>query len=281
MSRLALTLLIPSLVPSLLLACSNDADGTAEGTSSSTGDESSSSTTAPPTTTTGADTSSSSTTEVAESSETGPTTLSVSGVVSDFFLMGPIAFAQISLLDVPGFETAGNTDGTYSIDGLAPGSFQRIRLAGNLDYWGSIVPVALEDESIDDFDLSQVSTMVIDLQAEALRNQDPDVVVDENAAVLLIAINQNTATGATVHLDPPPLPSTYYAPDANGSPVLDQDVIEWGLFPVAIFFNLPPGEAGTYTIDVTHPERECVVEDPQPPTLERHINLVYVDCPSG
>jgi hypothetical protein len=45
-------------------------------------------------------------------------------------------------------------------------------------------------------------------------------------------------------------------------------------------FNLPPAPEGTYTISVTHPERECTVEDPEPPTFERSINLVYVDCPA-
>jgi hypothetical protein len=192
--------------------------------------------------------------------------------------MGPIGFAQMSLLDEPDSGTVSNSDGTYSIEGLAPGSFHRIRLDGNVNYWGAIVPVQLEDESLDEYDLSQVSTDVIDLQVGALQQQEPTVTVDETAAVVLVAINQNTATGATVTLDPPPAPNTYYAPDADGAPILNSNMIEWGLFPVAIFFNLPPGDEGTYSIEVTHPDRECTVQDPQPPTLERHINLVYVDC---
>lgn len=273
MSRLALILPVFTA-----LACGSNK-------SNDTGDESSSSTAGETTTTTSTSTtidpstsSSSSTTEMADTTETGPSTLTVSGIVTDFFAMGPIGFAQLSLLDEADSETVSNSDGTYAIEGLEPGSFHRIRLDGNVNYWGGIVPVQLEDESIDEYDLSQVSTMVIDLQAEALQQQEPTVVVDEEASVLLVAINQNTATGATVIIDPPPMPNTYYAPNADGAPILNQNVIEWGLFPVAIFFNLPPGEEGTYTIEVTHPDRECTVQDPQPPTLARHINLVYVDC---
>lgn len=272
MSRLASCLFVLGL-----MACGSNSDaGGDESSSSTTGDpttSSSTSTTIDPTAAT-----TSSTTEVADSTETGPTTLTISGVVEDFFAMVPIGYAQISLVDDPEVDTVSNPDGTYAIDGLEPGSFHRIRLDGNANYWGAIIPATLEDESIDDYDLSQVSTEVIDLQTEALVAQDPTVVIDERASVLLVSIRQNTATGATVLIDPPPAPATYYAPDANGAPILNSNVIEWGLFPVAIFFNLPPGDAGTYTIEVTHPDRECTVEDPQPPTLPRHINLVYVDC---
>jgi hypothetical protein len=274
MSRLALILPLVALSS----ACGSKPDSSDDESSTSTTDASTTTTTSTSTTIDPSTSADSTTTEVAESSESGPSTLTVSGVVTDFFAMGPIGFAQISLLDEEGSETVSNSDGTYAIEGLEAGSFHRIRLDGNVNYWGAIVPVQLEDESIDDNDLSQVSTDVIDLQAEALQQQEPTVVVDENAAVLLVAINQNTATGATVIIDPPPLPNTYYAPDADGAPILNQNVIEWGLFPVAIFFNLPPGEEGTYSIEVTHPDRECTVQDPQPPTLERHINLVYVDC---
>lgn len=269
-----LILLAPMLCS---LACgSKGEDSPAESSSSTTAEPSTSTTTT--TTTDPSDATTSTTTAVAESTETGPSTLTVSGEVTDFFMMGPIGFAQISVLDDPAFDTVSNPDGTYAIEGLMPNSLPRIRLEGNTTYWGAIVPVALEDESIDDYDLSQVSTAVIDLQAMALQQQNPDVMVNEDSSVLLISINQNTATGATVLLDPPPAPDTYYAPDANGVPILNQNLIEWGLFPVAIFFNLEPGEAGTYAIEVTHPDRECTVQDPEPPTIARHVNVVYVDC---
>lgn len=271
MSRLALSL--PLLAS---LACSSKSSSGSDDTSSSSGAEST--TTTGTTTTAAAESSSSETTTTSADSTGGPTTLSVSGEVKDFFEMGPIGYAQMSLLDEPDTATVANPDGTYIIEDLQPGSFHRIRLDKNADYWGAIVPVALENESIEEFDLSQVSEEVIALQAEALVQQDPTVTVDPESAVLLIAINQNTATGATVTLDPPPPENTYYAPDANGVPVLNSNIIDWGLFPVAIFFNVVPGDAGAYTVTVTHPDRECVVQDPMPPTEAHFVNLIYVDC---
>jgi hypothetical protein len=235
--------------------------------SSSNAESSSSSTTAP------ADSSS--------SSDSGPVVLSISGVAQDFFAMAPIAGAEISLVDEPGFETVSARDGSYLIDGLAADSFHRVRLADSEMFWGSVVPATLVQDPLDEFDLSQVSLDVIDIQQTALQEQDPTVVVDQEAAVLLVVLKQNTATGARVIVDPPPPMNTYYAPDASGHPVLNQDTIEWGIYPVAVIFNLAPADAGTYTISAEHPERECTLEDPQPPTFARHINLLYVDCPSA
>ncbi len=263
----------------LVVACSNDSN---PGTGESSSSESSSSSTSSTTTT--AETSSSSSTDAADtsssSSESGPVVLSIAGVAQDFFGMAPIVGAEISLVDEPGFETVSAEDGSYLIEGLPADSFHRIRLADTEMFWGAIVPATLEQESLDDFDLSQVSLAVIDLQEGALQDQEPTVVVDETAAAFLVVLRQNTATGAQVSLDPPAPMNTYYAPDADGQPILNQDTIEWGLFPVAVIFNVPPAEAGTYTLSVTHPDRECTVEDPEPPTFARHINLLYVDCPA-
>lgn len=214
------------------------------------------------------------------SSESGPSEVSISGKAQDFFAMSPIVHADISLLDERGFDTVSAQDGSYMLTGLMPNSFHRIRLDDNAMYWGAIVPAQLENESLEEFDLSQVSVEVIDIQESALQQQDPTVVVDETMAAFIVVLRQNTATGAQVILDPPLEMNHYYAPDANGQPVLNQDTIEWGIYPVAVIFNLPPADAGTYTVDVMHPERECTVEDPQPPTLAKHINLLYVDCPA-
>jgi hypothetical protein len=262
----------------LTLACHKSSSSESEESSSS------SSTSTSTSTTTSTESSSSSTTVMADSSssssESGPVELSISGVAQDFFAAAPIVHADISLLDEPGFDTVSAQGGQYTISGLMPNSFHRIRLKDNAMYWGAIVPATLETESLEDFDLSQVSVDVIDLQEGALQQQDPTVVVDETKAAFLVALNQNTATGATVILDPPPPMNTYYAPDANGQPVLNSDTIEWGIYPVAVIFNLEPADAGTYTLSVTHPERTCTVEDPEPPTFARHINLLYVDCPA-
>jgi hypothetical protein len=264
------------LLAALTLACGDDAapsGETGEGTGSST--DSSTSTTDASTSTTDASASGSG------DSSTGmlPTEVDVSGIHEDFFSMVPIVGAEISVLDLPGFETTSADDGSFTFSGLPADSFQRILVADSTEYWGSVVPLSLEHENIDDQDLSQVSLEVIDIQQTELQKQDPDVMVDETKAAFLIALIQNTATGAVVEVDPPPPEGTYYAPNDAGQPILNQNEIQWGLFPVAVVFNLEPGPAGTYEITVTHPQRECTVEDPEPPTFARHINLVRVDCP--
>lgn len=261
-------------------ACGKDDPKGGGGDGSSSGSSSGDPTTGTTSSTTAMADSSSGGVDGSSSSDGGPVVLSISGIARDFFAMAPLVGAELSLIDEPGFETVTDDAGNYAIEGLAPDSFHRIAIAGNDSYWGAVVPARLGAESLDDYDLSQVSNDVIDIQIGALQMQDPMVTVDETAAVFLIALRQNTATGAVVTIDPPPPDGTYYAPDASGQPILNQNTIEWGLYPVAIVFNLPPAPEGTYTISVTHPERECTVEDPEPPTFERSINLVYVDCPA-
>jgi hypothetical protein len=215
------------------------------------------------------------------SSSTGEpvTEVAVGGTIEDFFVMMPIADAQISVLGQPGFETTSDAEGLWNIPGLAPNTFDRFVVADSETYWGAVVPFQTAALDIDDFELSQVSLDVIDIQINALQQQDPTVMVEDGTSVFLVALVQNTATGAVVTVDPMPPANTFYAPNSNGQPVLGVNEIQWSIYPVAVFFNLPPGPEGTYEITVTHPERECTVQDPQPPTFGRHINLIRVDCP--
>jgi hypothetical protein len=206
------------------------------------------------------------------------TEVSIGGTIEDFFLMMPIADAQISVYGQSGFETTSDAKGAWVIPGLAPNTFDRFVIADSETYWGAVVHFETEEVDVDDFELSQVSLQVIDIQIAALQEQDPTVMVEEETAVLLVAINQNTATGAVVTVDPMPPMTEYYAPDAGGQPILGQNEVQWSLYPVAVFYNLEPGPEGTYSISVTHPERECTVADPEPPTFARHINLIRVDC---
>jgi hypothetical protein len=271
------------LTAALAVACGDkdDATGDGSGTGSSTGAGSSSS---------------GSTTMVAEESTAGSqgessgmgsssssgepiTEVRFGGTIEDFFVMMPIADAQISVLGQPGLETTSDAMGLWEIPGLAVDTFDRFVVADSTDYWGAVVPFQTAMEDVDDFELSQVSLDVIDIQIMALQQQDPMVMVVPDTSVFLVALLQNTATGAVVTVDPMPPPTTYYAPDAAGQPILGVNEIQWSIYPVAVFFNLEPGPEGAYEISVTHPDRECTVEDPQPPTFPRHINLIRVDCP--
>lgn len=208
-----------------------------------------------------------------------PTEVSVRGTLLDFFAMGPIAGAEFSVEGDPALVATSNDAGEWQIDGIPVDSSGRFIIADSENYWGSVIPYTTMFEDISEFEASQVSLQVIDLQIQALQMQEPSVMVEEDTAVFLVALIQNTATGATVTLDPPPPENTYYAPNADGQPILNVTEIQWGLYPVAVFFNLPPGPEGTYEITVAHPERECTPDDSQPPTFGRHINLIRVDCP--
>jgi hypothetical protein len=264
-------------------SCGDDDGVVAEGggSSSTTGDDttgSSSTTMVADASTAGSEGESSG---MGESSSTGEpiTEVSLGGTIEDYFVMLPIADAEISVLGLPGFDTVSDAAGAWEFPGLPVDTFDRFVVADTATHWGAVVPFQTTMMDVDDFELSQVSLDVIDIQIVELQEEDPTVMVQEDTAVFLVALIQNTATGAVVTVDPPPAPNAFYAPDASGDPILGANEILWGLFPVAVFFNLPPGPEGTYEITVTHPERECTVEDPQPPTFARHINLIRVDCP--
>lgn len=268
----------------LLVGCKDDPPSTSrdDGTSSSTGDTpgTSSTTAVADAESSAGDQGASSGGSESSTGEPPPTEVNLGGTIEDFFAMGPIADAEISVLDLPGFDTVSDDQGLWALQGVPVDTFDRFLVAGTDTYWGAVVPFQTGFEDVDDLELSQVSLEVIDIQIGVLQAQDPAVMVDEGAAVFLVALLQNTATGAVVEVDPPPPADTFYAPDSSGSPILGSNEIQWGFYPVAVFFNLPPGPEGTYEITVTHPERECTVEDPQPPTFERHINLIRVDCPA-
>lgn len=275
---------IPWMMAGLLLVgCPADDPPAADGSSGSTGAmESSTSgqTSAVSVDTTAGDQGGSSSSE--GSSSTGlPTEIDMRGTILDFFLMQPIEGADISVLGQPGMTAVSDASGNWEVLGLPVQTFDRFIVADTEEYWGAVVPFTTEYELIEEFELSQVSLEVIDIQIGVLQGQDPTVMVEPDTAVLLVAIEQNTAImdPTVVQLDPMPDPTTYYAPDANGQPILGNNIAQWSAYPVVVFFNLPPGPEGDYEVTVTHPERECTPDDPQPPTFGRHVNLIRVDCP--
>ncbi|MCA9704827.1 MAG: hypothetical protein KDK70_03125 [Myxococcales bacterium] len=213
-------------------------------------------------------------------SSTGlPTEVAMQGVIQDFVAMQPIVGAEIAVLGQPGLMTTSDARGMWQLSGLAVDTFDRFIVAESTDYWGAVIPFTTGFEDIEDVELSQVSLAGIDIQIGVLQGQDPTVMVEPDTAVLLVAVEQNTATGAVVELEPPPADNAFYAPDAGGQPQLGSNVAEWGFRPLVVFFNLQPGPEGDYRVTVTHPERECTPEDPEPPTFGQHISLIRVDCP--
>ncbi len=278
------------IVAAVALAACGDDGGSASGEETGTGAASSSSSGEPgstsgagETTGGGGGSSGSSSGVGVDSSSGGPTEVTVSGEIQDFFAGAPIPDAEISLLSDPSIATVSDADGLWELVGVPATGLDRILIDPTTEYWGALVPLETMGEDQDDVDLSQVSLQVVDLQESALQNQEPTVVVDETKAAFLVVLRQPTAVGptgmpVTVQLDPPPPANTYYAPISATEPILNLNEINWPVYPVMVFFNLDPAPEGTYTLTATHPERECTFPDASPPTFERHINLVYVDC---
>lgn len=219
------------------------------------------------------------TTETTET-ETGQTEITVSGEVTDFFAMSGIANAEVSVIDLPGFEAISDPNGLYSIAGMPPNTEVFFQIDGNIDtYWGGIRPAWLPDTDLDDLQLGQVPNSLIDLQLMLLQDQDPAVTADDQQGIIIVRLLQPTATGAIVTFDPPPPLNTSYSVNADNQPVLNGNTIDSPLLPFWVAFNVIPDPGGAYTVTVDHPERECTVVHPVFPTKGHYVTLVDVDCP--
>ncbi|MBC8074084.1 MAG: hypothetical protein IAG13_37535, partial [Deltaproteobacteria bacterium] len=233
----------------------------------------------PTTSTTAPAESSSSSESGVDSSSTGVAEVTISGVLQDIQLAAGIGDAQISLHGVPGFETVSAADGAYALAGLTPGDEIFVKVEPSTEYLGSIVPLTVP-ESDDEQQLVQISNMTYDMQIEILQDMMPAMPIP-GTSIIIARVQQPTATGAVIDVQPAPDADTFYAPDENGMPVLGQNVAEFSFLPVVIYFNVVAEEPSSLTITATHPERECSIVHPSFPTLPEHVTLVDVDCPSG
>ncbi|NVB37205.1 hypothetical protein G6O69_05140 [Pseudenhygromyxa sp. WMMC2535] len=219
-------------------------------------------------------------TETETETETAATEINVSGEVTDFFTMAGIPGANVSVLDMPGFETVSDEEGEYAIPGMPPNTEVFFLIDGNEDtYWGGIRPATIPEADVDDLQLGQVSNELIDTQLSLLQQQDENVTADETKGVAIVRLRQPTATGAVVTFEPALPDGSYYGVDADNKPVLNGDTIDSSLLPFWVAFNLEPADAGTYSVSVEHPERECTVLHPSFPTLPRYVTLIEIDCP--
>jgi hypothetical protein len=217
----------------------------------------------------------------------GDQTVTLLGQVKDFnpLTMNPeIAGAAISVLDLPGFETTSDAEGNYEIAGLPVNADLVIVIEPSTDYWGSIIPMNTGDGPLKEgADLSQVSYELVTEQEMNLQAMNPNVMLDQDASVIVARVLQNSAAadGITVDLTPAPPMDTYYAAvGANCLATLNTNVVDCTFLPMVVFFNVAPDDAGTYTMEATHPTRDCTIPHPAPPTLAGHVTLFNVDCPA-
>lgn len=216
-----------------------------------------------------------------QDTSTGESLAVISGVVQDL-LDGPIPDAMISLLDMAGFETTSDAEGNYALAPLPAATEITVVIEPTAEYLGSVIPLTVPDADLDTQPLAQISLATVQSQIDGLASQMPQP-ADLGQSIVIVRLVQKDAAGdggATIDMQPPPMPGTFYAPDPTGQQTLDLDVIGWMVLPVMVYFNVPPSDAGVITITATHPLRTCTVAHPSFPTLGGHITLVDVDCPS-
>ncbi|MCA9709454.1 MAG: hypothetical protein KDK70_26675 [Myxococcales bacterium] len=219
-----------------------------------------------------------------ESSSSGepPLEVTVEGDVIDFVLSSGIGGAQISIYDDPSITAMADETGFFSIGTFPPNTGQLFVLAPSAEYWGAVIPVDIGMDPLqEDQELTQISTAIVDTQIMQLMNQMP-ATPNLDEAIIIVRLLQNSAVmeGDTIiEMDPPPVDGTYYAPDAGGTPILNQNAIQWGVIPVVVYFNIPDSTPGDITFMATHPMRECTILYPELPTIGQHMTLVDVDCP--
>lgn len=211
-----------------------------------------------------------------------PIEVTAEGEVVDFTAMAtPIADAEIAIFDLPGVTATADASGLYSIGPLPADATSIFVVQPNADYWGAIIPVAIGSDPLqEDVQLAQIPSAFVDLQIMFLEPQMP-VPANLDEAIMIVRLLNNTAVmegPTTIDMLPAPTAGTFYAPDAAGAPVLDQNTIEFAALPVAVFYNLPDTAPGDITITATHPTRECEVLFPEVPTVGQHITLVDITC---
>ena len=209
------------------------------------------------------------------------TEVNLFGDVRDYVLDAIIPNAAISVYDDANLMTTADDMGVYQLGPFTPGDETFIMVADDTSYWGSVIPVIIGNEADQEQPLAQISREFVQAQQDLLADQMP-VAHDPTTAFILARVIQNSAImegPVTLTLDPPPVPGTFYAPDANGSPTLNLSEATWDLLPAVIYYNIDPQPPGGYTITATHPVRTCTVESPQFPTVGAHITLVNIDCP--
>jgi hypothetical protein len=264
-----------------VVACGND-DGTGTGEDTSTGGDTS--TTVAPTSTTAPmttepmETSSSegASASADESSSTGEAEVTILGRLRDLPAFTPIEGAEVSVIDMPGLETTTDADGMCSIGPVPAGTAMFVEIAPTDTYFGSVIGLTATPGD-EEQDLAQISYMTVEGQIEILQDMMP-AEADLTQAIVVVRLGQESLEGVSIEMEPAPDPAAFYSPDAMGAVVLGKNLIEFGLLPVVVYFNIAPSAAGDIVVTALHDTATCTVVHPDFPTLAEHVTLVDVDC---
>jgi len=264
----------------LLFACGKD-DGSGTGEDTTTAAETSTgvaetSTTAPMTTAPMETSSSEGASGSAGDTSTGEAEVTILGRLRDLPAYSAIADAEITVIDMPGLETTTDADGMCSIGPVPAGTSMFVEIATTDSHFGTVIGLTATPGD-EDQDLAQISYMTVEGQIEILQDQMP-AAADLMQSIIVVRLLQESLDGVSIEMEPAPDPTAFYSPDAMGTVVLGKNLIEFGLLPVVVYFNIAPSEAGDIVITPTHATETCTVAHPDFPTLPEHVTLVDISC---
>lgn len=220
-----------------------------------------------------------------DESSTGsePSGVLVSGEVADLNPLAamPIPGAMISVFEDDTITDQANVAGEFELGPLPASQWSTLIVSPSDDYMGSIIPLDVrEGPEQDGEQLGQLSREFIQGQIDLLEPMMP-AEADLDQAIFIVRLTSKNVLEdgpVTVTMDPAPPAGTFYSPDAMGAPVLDTAEMSFVLLPAAVFFNVPPADAGTYTFSFEHATATCSAVFGNVPTMADHLTLVDVTC---
>lgn len=265
--------------------CGDDSPGTDSGNDSGTGAESSSGgEVTPPASSSGADSSSGGGEMGMDDTSTGsaPVEVTVEGEVADLVPPSlPIPDAVIGVYGDDTLTATSNAGGLYSIGPFAPDMWATMVLEPSTEYQGSVIAVNIGNAPEQEDQLAQIGRATIVDQIDGLESQMP-ADVDLSQAIIIVRLITpfviNEGGPVRVTMDPPPVPDTYYAPDASFAPVLNSSELAFAGLPVVVYFNVVPDEPGAYSFTFEHDTSICTSVYDELPTLGDHVTLINVTC---
>lgn len=181
---------------------------------------------------------------------------------------------KIELVDDPDVFTLSDADGAFALSGVPAGGPSFLASPPTTEFIGGIVGVDAQFADVEGLTLPRLSKLQIEGIVDALKAQDPNVDYDASKGALYVT---STHTDTTITIEPMPVAGNFYALDFFGSPILDQTASQY-LLPSVVFFNLPPGAAGSLEITAMHATVSCAVPLASPPILAGHVALSSAKC---
>lgn len=213
-------------------------------------------------------------TETDTDAEPGPVVTVRGRLTSTIGLDVPQAGMKVVLVGDETVETLTDAQGAFALAGVPAGGARFIAAIPTQEYVGSIVGIDVPFIDLEDVKVPRLSRLDVKSIVDALTLQNADLEYDTTSGNLLVTSNRGDTV---ITVEPMPGPGTYYALDAEGTPVLGANASQY-FVPSVIYFNLAPTPAGTLQVNATHATSSCVVPLSQPPVVSDHVSWLRADC---